>query len=235
MALVCALPLTATAARYKVAEVANGGTITGKVSFSGDDPAPEVYAINKDNDVCGTGSRKIDYIKVNDGALNDVVVYLDRVKEGKAFPDGAGDIDQKGCAFRPFLQVMVNTREVDVLNSDPVNHNIHTYELIGRARRTVFNISQREQGSKVTKTVRLRRGKAMKIECDVHDFMHGFVFVARNPYYAVVDENGRFNIDGVPPGTYTLKAWHGTLGEEKGKVTVEAGGTATVNFTFEAK
>jgi len=228
------LPVTAHAAPYKVAEVKDGGSISGKVTFSGKDPAPRIYNIAKDNEVCGTGDREVDYVKVSNGGLSDVVVYLDKVKTGKDFANGSGKLDQKGCEFTPFLQVMVNKKKLDIINSDPVMHNIHTYELIGRTKRTVINISQPDQGS-ITKKIKLRRGDAMKIECDAHDFMHGFVFVTRHPYYALVGKDGSFTIDDIPAGKYTIKAWHGSLGEQKSKVTVSANGKVSVNFAFKAK
>lgn len=232
------MSLTARAAAYEEVEVKNGGSISGTIAFSGDDPAPKIHKITKDNDVCGTGNREIDYVKVNNGALTEAVVYLDKVKSGKPFPDAEaakGDLDQKGCEFHPFLQVMHNDNEITALNSDPVAHNIHTYELIGRSKKTVFNVSQPDKGNLLKKKVKLKRGTAMKVECDQHDFMHGFVFVAKNPYYALVDEDGTFTIEDVPPGAYTVKAWHGTLGEKKGKITVEEGKAATVDFEFKAK
>jgi len=233
--LFLALPLTAHAAAYQVTAVKDGGSISGKVTFSGKDPAPRIYNITKDNEVCGTGNREVDFVKVSKGGLSDVVVYLSKVKAGKAFTGGAGKLNQKGCEFTPFLQVMINKKNLDVLNSDPVMHNVHTYELMGRAKRTVINISQPNQGSNISKKIKLRRGDAMKIECDAHDFMHGFVFVARNPYYAVVKKDGSFTIDNVPPGKYTINAWHGTLGKQKAKVTVGASGKVSVNFAFKAK
>ncbi|MDP6166715.1 MAG: hypothetical protein QGI54_11330 [Gammaproteobacteria bacterium] len=218
-------------AAYKEVQVADGGTISGQVTFAGDDPAPKTYFISKDNDVCGSGERKIDFVKVNDGALTDVVVYLDKVKKGKEFPQLNTQVQQKGCEFLPFLSVMHNTGDYAAVNDDPVLHNIHTYEIIGRAKKTVFNISQPEVGT-ITKSIKLKRGSAMKVECDAHDFMHSFVFVAKNPYYAVVDNSGHFSIDNVPPGKYTIKAWHGKLKEQKGKVTVSANGTVTFDFDF---
>ena len=233
VAAAIALPLAAQGAKYKEVEVTDGGAIAGKVSFSGEDPAPTVYSISKDNDVCGTGTREIDYVRVNGGALNDVVVYLDKVKEGKPFGDdiATGKIDQEGCEFKPFLQIMRNASEISAINADPVLHNIHTYEILGRAKKTVFNISQPKPGT-VTKAVKLKRGTAMKVECDAHDFMHGFVFVAKNPYAVKIAEDGSYSIDNVPPGEYKIVAWHGTLKAQKDKVEVTAGGSATVDFEF---
>ncbi len=228
------LPLTANAAAYKVVDVSNGGTITGKVSYSGKDPDPKIFTITKDNDVCGDGDRKIDYVRVTNGALNDTVVYLKKVKSGKAFSADLDnpEINQKKCGFIPFLSVMKNKDKLLVRNSDPVLHNIHTYEIIGKAKKTVFNISQPPELKTINKTVKLKRGTSMKLECDAHDFMHGFVFVAKNPYYSVVKEDGSYSIDNVPPGKYKIIAWHGFIGEEKGKVTVTAGGKASVDFTY---
>ncbi|MFQ5784283.1 MAG: hypothetical protein ACE5H8_05600 [Alphaproteobacteria bacterium] len=231
-----ALPLqTADAAKkYKVTEVADGGTITGRV-LAGDAKADtEAFLIAKDPEVCGTGQREVKWVRIAGDALLDVVVYLEKVPAGKPFPDQTKQvvIDQKGCSFSPFLGVVANKGSLVAVNSDPVTHNIHTYELIGKARRTVINVSQSEQGSKFTKKIKLRKGVAMKVECDVHNFMHGWVFVARNPYFARVDDNGGFVIADVPPGKYVVKAWHGKLGERKATVEVAAGGKTEVSFSY---
>ncbi len=227
----CSLPLAGQAAAYKEISVGNGGTVAGTVNFKGKDQPPKVYKITKDNNVCGTGTRKIDYVRVKNGKLLDTVVYLAKIKQGKPFPAGLEKekIDQKGCEFKPFLQVMKNGSKIAAVNDDPVLHNIHTYEIIGRTKKTVFNVSQPEPGT-VTKTVKLKRGVAMKVECDAHDFMHGFVFVAKTPYFAKVAEDGSFKIDNVPPGKYTVKVWHGTLKGDKAKVEVKPGATTTVDF-----
>jgi len=228
-------PLGALA--YEVVPVDNAGRISGKVTFKGTDPAPKRYTVAKDADTCGTGTRSIDFVRVNNGALMDTVVYLYKIKSGKDFPADIAnaELNQEQCAFKPFLGVMKNGDQLTVKNSDPVLHNIHTYEIIGRAKKTVFNISQPGDLKILRKQVKLKRGTAMKIECDAHDFMHSFTFVAKNPYFAVVGEDGSFSIDDVPPGKYKIRAWHGTLGEKKGTVTVEAGGTAHINFVFKPK
>ena len=141
-------------------------------------------------------------------------------------------IDQKACAFIPYLSTMANEGQLEAVNSDPVTHNIHTYELIGRARRSVINVSQSEQGNTISKKIKLRKGVAMKVECDVHNFMHAFVFVAKNPYYAVVNDKGEFTIEGVPAGKYTVKSWHGRLGDKEMEVEVSAGGKAEASFAY---
>ncbi len=224
------------AAKYKVIDVANGGSISGKVSFTGKDPSPLVFKISKDNDVCGTGNREIDYVRVNGGALTDVVVYLDKVKQGKAFNASERDskILQKGCEFMPYIQVMHNEGKAAIINEDSVLHNIHSYEIIGKAKKTVMNISQPDKGT-INKVIKLKRGVGMKIECDAHDFMHGFVFVAKNPYYAKVAEDGSYTIDNIPAGKYKVRAFHGTLGTKKGKATLAGGDSQTVDFTFKKK
>lgn len=224
----------ANAAAYKETAVANGGTIKGKISAGSAKLEVKSYTISKNPEVCGTGNRDVPFVRAANGGLLDAVVYLDKVKSGKPFPAGLDKItiDQQKCTFAPYLSVMKNEGTLEATNSDPVLHNIHTYELIGRARRTVINVSQPDKGNVVTKKVKLRKGAGMKIECDAHDFMHAFVFVARNPYYAVVNGKGEFEIKDVPPGKYTIKVWHGALGEKKGAVNVAAKGTATVNLSY---
>lgn len=229
-----AIPSAEAAKKYKEMEVADGGTITGKVLIGSAKPETQKFLIAKDPEVCGTGEREVAWVRANGDALLDAVVYLDKVEAGKPFAEEAKKtlIDQKGCTFIPYLSVVANKGELEALNSDPVTHNIHTYELIGRGRRTAINVSQSEQGNTISKKIKLRKGVAMKVECDVHNFMHGYVFVAPNPYFAKVGEDGSFAIDGVPPGTYTIKSWHGRLGEQEQTVEVTASGVAEVSFSY---
>jgi len=114
-----------------------------------------------------------------------------------------------------------------------VLHNIHTYEIIGRAKRTIFNVSQPDKGFDFKEVVKARRGHWMKMECDAHNFMHGWRFLARNPYYSLTGDDGVFNITDVPAGTYKVIAWHPTLGKQVATVKVGAG-AAKINFTFSA-
>lgn len=224
------------AAAYDAMDVADGGAIIGTVSAGDNAPESKTYTISKDTGICGDGERVVDFVRVSEGGmLLDSVVFLNKVKKGKAFPEGIETLTltQEKCMFAPYLGVMANKGDMTAINSDATLHNIHTYELIGKARRTVMNVSQPNAGDEVTKEVKLRKGNGMKVECDAHDFMHSFVFVAKNPYYSVVDENGNFSITDIPEGTYEVIVWHGQLGElEAGDVEVGAGGEVTLNLSY---
>jgi hypothetical protein len=230
----------AQATTYEVAEVTGGGTISGKVLLGNAKVETQTLTITKDTHVCGTGTREVQWVRANGDALLDAVVYVENVEAGKPFPEGARNLvlDQKECRFQPYLQVMANGGKITPLNSDNVIHSTHAFELMQIAdnkiaRRTLFNMSQIPSDPGLfPRTVRLRRGKSVKIECDGHDFMHAWIFVARNPYYAVVDENGEFTITGVPPGTYVVRSWHGRLNEREATVEVTAGGTTDVTFSY---
>ncbi len=229
------LATIAQAGKYKEVDVTDGGSISGTVLAGAAAAETKSYTISKDPEICGEGTRDVNFVRVSDGKLLDAVVFLVKVGEGKPFPADLSSltIDQKGCAFSPALGVIANKGELTALNEDPTLHNIHVYELIGKARRTVLNVSQPNQGDKVTKKIKVRKGNGLKVECDAHDFMHAFVFVAKNPYFAVVDENGSFTIGDIPPGKYKIAVWHGQLGElDGGEVEVTAGGDTSVQFSY---
>ncbi len=229
------LATMASAGKYKAIEVTDGGKIVGSVAAGDAQPDVRTFTISKDPEICGEGTREVPLVTIKDGMLQNAVVFLVDIKEGKPMPEELMKltINQKKCTFVPYLGVMANQGELTAVNDDHTLHNIHTYEQIGKARRTIFNVSQPNAGDTVTKTIKMRRGDGMKVECDAHDFMHGFVFVAKNPYFSVVDENGHFEIDDVPAGTYKVMMWHGALGEKKaGEVTVDANGEVTMDLSY---
>lgn len=237
--LALAAPLAAQSrpGTYKEVEVADGGSLAGHVTFAGTEPEAEELLITRDFEVCGLGYRERKEIDVADGGgLRDVVVYLTGIDSGKpwpAAPDGYL-LDQKDCYFEPYIQIVPRGTELQILNSDPILHNVHGYELSegDGPRRTLFNLGQPEKGV-VTRPLRPRRSSLVGLECDAHDFMLGWMFAADNPYAVVVDSTGQFTIPDVPPGTYTVGAWHPFLGVQEQQVTITAGGTAELAFEFE--
>ena len=231
----------AGAAGYKEIDVASGGTITGKFTFEGELPvdAIEQIAITKNPDVCGQGYREVIWIDVKDGALRGAFAYLDKVKEGKKWAPPAGGsylVRQKGCRFRPWAQV-VRRGPITIRNDDPgVLHNINTRELIGVekgrvVKRTMFNFGQPDPGD-IEQELKPRRASFIAINCEAHNFMFGFMMAPKHPYAVVVNEDGSYALNDVPPGTYTLKAWHPRFGIQKTKVTVPEGGEVKADFAF---
>ncbi len=225
----------AQAAKYKEIDVSDGGTISGKVLAGSAAAKTKTFTISKDPQICGEGTREVPLVEINNGVVKNSVVYLYKVKKGKKFPKELKNVtlNQEKCAFGPAFSVMANGGKLTAINDDKTLHNIHTYELIGNARLTVMNVSQPNAGDTVTKKVKMRKGTGMKIECDAHDFMHAYMFVASNPYFAVVNDKGEFTIDNVPPGEYKIRLWHGFLGEVKGgKIKVAAGGNSKIDLSF---
>lgn len=223
---------------YEVSPPTGGAIVTGKIVFKGAVPTPKKLLITKDEDVCGKGSverREIDVTK--DGGLRHVVVFLEGVAKGKPWqkPSEGFVVDQKKCTFLPYLQVVPRGAELAIVNSDPVLHNIHPYELIGGARRTLFNVGQPIQGQRVTKTVKPRSGSVVRIECDAHNWMLGWMFVADSPYAAIVGDDGSFKIDDIPPGKYKLNAWHPFLGTVEREVNLPAGARQQIVLEFSGK
>ncbi|MDP2786670.1 MAG: hypothetical protein Q8O79_01130 [Pseudomonadota bacterium] len=217
---------------YEAGAVGDGGKITGKVSFKGAAPAPKSLPITKDNAVCGSGNREVVEVAVKDGGLKNAVVYITKIDKGKAWGDVEKPvIDQKGCRFGPDMLIVKKDADLTVRNSDPVLHNIHSYEIIGSVRRTMFNVGQPDKGD-IKQPVKVRRANAIKIECDAHDFMHAWAFAADNPYAVSTADGGSFTLDNVPAGTYEVKAWHPVLGEKVATVTVKGGAAANAAFEF---
>ncbi len=239
--LLLSLPTLTNAAGYKEIDVANGGTISGKFTFEGELPvdAIEQIAITKNPDVCGEGYRDVVWVDVKDGALRGAFAFIDKIKQGKkwAAPEsGNYMVLQKGCRFLPWAQV-VRRGPITIRNDDPgVLHNINTRELIGVeknrvVKRTMFNFGQPDPGD-IEQELKPRRASFISINCEAHNFMFGFMMAPKHPYAVVVNEDGSYVLDNVPPGTYTLKAWHPRLGVQKTKVTVPESGDVKADFAF---
>jgi hypothetical protein len=207
---------------YQETQVSGGGTIKGKVLYNGEIPIRTVVP-TKDEQVCG-GVREEPEVKVSaDNGVGDAIVYLKEVEQGKAWPAAAQapTLDNKDCIFTPSIQA-IPAGKLNVHNSDPVLHNTHGFY----GRRTAFNIALPNQGQTIE--VDLPRPGQVKIECDSHGWMLGFVYAVANPYYALTAEDGTFEIAEVPPGDYTLIANQAYTGPIEVDVTVKAGETAEV-------
>jgi plastocyanin len=228
LTLVAALLLPASAA------TAGGGSISGTLTFKGKAPKAIKMPITKDNETCGTGQRVVEEVRLaKGGGLEDVAVFISGKIAGHPPKADGFELVQKGCRFNPFVSAVHKKAKLKIVNGDPVAHNIHGYELMGRARRDLFNFQQPTEGHVKVQKMKTKRGEIVQLQCDIHDFMKGWIIVPQNPF-AAVSSGGKYSLSGVPDGEYTVKAFHPVLGTLEQKVTV-AGGAASANFEFKAK
>ena len=206
--------------KYEEVAVGDGGTIQGTVVYNGSVKKKTILP-TKDKRVCGK-VRKEPLILVGDGgAVRDSVVYLKGIGAGKPWPEmllKAPVLDQIGCQFQPHVQV-ARQGSLEIINSDPVLHNTHGYY----GKRTAFNVALPEKDQKVTKV--LKQPGTVRVDCDAHGWMLGWVHVVDSPYFFQTGEDGAFSIADVPPGDYTLGVWQEWLGETEIAVSVRAGET----------
>src|SRR2546428_8074766 len=194
-ALLLSLP---AAAEYAAADVTNGGTIKGKITYNGKPPPPKKIMITKDPKICGT-SRDDDTFEIApDGGVRNVVVYLADIKSGKKFEgEMKPELDQKGCHYQPHVQVVALHSTLQVKSSDPILHNVHSY-LNGS---TVINFAVPPQPGLVLPK-KLDKPGGQQLKCDVHNFMTGGFFVPENPYSGLTGEDGTYEIKDGPAGEH---------------------------------
>ena len=208
---------------YEGGDVANGGKIAGTVKFSGEAPAMAKIEATKDAEVCAKTEKFDESLVVGEGnGLKNVVVSIANIEKGKAQAGEGGTLDQKECIYRPRVVLSPAGADLNILNSDGILHNIHTYSEANPS----INKAQPKFRKKMTE--KFEKPETVRVECDAHGWMKGWLVVTDHPYYAVTDASGAFELTDVPAGSYTLKFWHETLGETTQDVTVEAGGAAAV-------
>jgi len=260
--LVCGwlLMAGATAWAYEEIQVTDGGAVTGKVTMTAGKPIPKGFNLITFPDpvYCGristgTGWRILKEFQVaEDGGLKDTVVWLAEVRKGKAFKFEVPTIEARDCRFLPFVTIVRDRSEVVVMNMDPVMHDIQAYETSHLGPRVLFNTPlpmnphhkrtvgaeshEHLAGQPVTEEIHMTKGrKFFVMQCGFHAYMESWGLAAENPYYHLTGTDGRFSLTDVPPGDYTLMAWHpgvGTVLEKK--ITVPAKGSAQADFVFES-
>ena len=165
------------------------------------------------------------------GTLANVFIYVKSGLEGKAFqvPSSPVVIDQRGCWFHPRVLGIQTGQELKVINSDPVTYNIHPMAQINRE----WNHSQGEGDPPLDRKF-IKPEVMIRVKCNIHSWMHAFIGVVDNPYFAVTGADGAFEIKNLPPGDYTIAVWQETLGVQEKKVTVAPSGKVQTDFTFKS-
>ncbi len=251
------------AGAYEEITVADGGSIAGTVRLDGSTPMPKGYNLTTlpDQVYCGRisdgrGWRLLQPFETGaEGAFRGVVVFLEAIDKGKPFPAVPPPrIEAKDCRFLPFVNLVRDQHDIVVVNMDPAMHDIQAYETSHLGPRVLFNVPlpistkypneaglsahfhKHYEGTPITQTVRMTKGRRVfTMQCGFHAYMESWALVQRHPYYTVTDQDGRFRLTDVPPGTYQLKIWHPYLREEvEQTVTVVPKGTADVAITVPA-
>ena len=249
---------------YKTVDVVDGATLSGTVVLKGSAPGPKTFPIAKfpQAEFCGgvdtKGSERfLQDVSVGKGnALQDVVVVITGIKEGKPQTLKKTHVDMDVCKFivqggpSKFVGVVSPTVDFTVTNHDEapdpktgkvigVLHNPHSFGIAPKKNpSTMFNKGMPTKGETMSfkkDMKKIRRAPVMKLQCDQHEYLQAWFRSVRHPYYAIVDAGGAFNIDQIPAGKYKVIAWHPILGEQTQEVTFGAGAKESVKFTFAAK
>jgi len=204
----------------RMATAQGGGTIEAEVKYNGA-PVIEKLKVNKDVEKCGNEAAVEKIVVGGNKGLSNAVVS---VPEAKGAPTAKKiTVDQHGCKFVPHVSAMT-PGEVELKNSDDILHNIHTYSQANPS------INKAQPKFKKVMTEKFDKPEVIKLTCDVHSWMLGWVAVMPNPYFGVTDANGATKIENVPPGKYKVDVWHETLGKQTKEVEVKAGQTVKVAF-----
>src|SRR5271155_1532926 len=220
---------------YFQVDPATAGSVTGTIHFKGKKPTPKVIDMSEEP-ACVEAHHGKAYdeslLVSKSGGLANAFVYIKSGLEGKTFaiPSAPVTIDQSGCWFRPRVLGIQTGQALQVINSDPVTHNIHPMAEVNRE----WNHSQGAGDPPIARKF-LKPEVMIKVKCNIHSWMHAFIGVLDHPYFAVSNEDGSFEIQNLPPGTYTIAIWQEKLGTQEQQVTVAAHGSAEANFTFKEK
>ena len=200
-----------------------GGTVEVEVKYNGA-PVVEKLKVNKDTEKCGTEATVEKVVVGSNKGLANAVASVPGAKGAKV---AKATIDQHGCKFVPHVVVMA-PGELEIKNSDDILHNIHTYSSANPA------INKAQPKFKKTMTEKFEKPEYVKLTCDVHSWMLGWLAVTPGPA-AVTDGNGVAKIENVPAGKQKVEVWHETLGKQEKDVDVKAGATTKVSFEMKGK
>ena len=215
-----------------VVDPATAGSVSGKVSFTG--TAPEPVRIDMGAEAaCAAAYTEGPFaqtVVVNDnGTLANVFVYVKSGLEGMTFPTPGETVllDQKNCRYEPHVLGVQTNQTIVIRNDDDLLHNIHPEPKNSRG----FNVGQPKQGMETEKSFSAAE-IMIPVGCDVHGWMSAFIGVVDHPYFAVTGSDGSFTLPNLPPGEYTIEAWHEEYGTQEMKVTVGEKASITSDFTF---
>ncbi len=215
-----------------VTEVKDPAVIKGKVTFDGQGPKPKKIKMDADPTCMVMHSEPVfrkEVLISEDGSFANVFVYVKEGLGGMKFPkpDGAAKFDQIGCEYTPRVFGVRAGQPIEIINSDATLHNVHAIA----KENDDFNIGMPVKGMKLKKTFN-KPETMVKMVCDVHPWMNGYVGVMTHPYFFTTGKDGVFELPNLPPGEYTIAAWQEKLGEITQKIKVGPNETKEISFVF---
>jgi plastocyanin len=211
---------------FQAVRAADSGTVSGKVVFKGTPPPIRSLPITTDTSVCGSEAQAEDLVVAADKGIRYAVARLVGAAGAVGQAAAPVELNQKGCKFAPHILVVPLGSTLDILNNDGISHNIHSHSTANAE----FNKAQPGFKKKMQQT--FDKPERVRLSCDIHPWMGGWIVVADKDAVAVTDAAGTFKLANVPPGTYKLEIWHEKLGVQTRDVTVKAGADAAVTIEF---
>ncbi len=207
---------------------ATTATITGTIMFEGTPPKPK--PIDMSNDPGCKGEAASEQVVVDDGHLANVLVYVKDGLGNRSFdpPQQSVAIKQEGCRYVPHMAAVMTGQPVRFEDADPTLHNIHPMP----KRNSEWNQSQMPNSGPLDKTFSTAE-MMIPIKCNQHPWMHMYLSVIGNPFFAVTGKDGKFSLHGLPPGTYTVAAVQEKYGEKAQTVTVGAREDKNISFSYQ--
>jgi plastocyanin len=211
----------------------DSAAVKGTVKLAGTPPVRTRINMSSDA-VCArqhsTALLSEEIVADKNGDLQNVVVFVADGLGDRTFdvPAQAAVIEQKGCVYQPHVLALRVNQVFKVINSDPCAHNIHPQPANNRE----WNRAQ-SPGSTMEETFP-REEVGIPLKCNVHPWMRAYLAVFKHPYFAVTGKDGSFDLSSLPPGTYTIEAWHEKLGTATQKITVGSNETKTLQFVFKS-
>ncbi|QPJ63476.1 MAG: tetratricopeptide repeat protein [Candidatus Nitronauta litoralis] len=227
---------------YKVSSVDDGGVLTGTVHLTGRKPKPRVFHLIHAPNIkfCGRisdgmGHRILhDFVTGPNGELQETVIAIRGLKKGKPFNKKMQTFHIDRCRANNYAIGIMNGEELLIENTDPIRHEIATYQFYKRKVRQTSNKPVTPRSSQIRSAFVKPGSEEFIIKCNLHPFLQTHGLFVDNPYYTITDEKGQFKIDDIPPGTYEVTAWHPYLPASHGTITIESGKSAALNFEFKS-
>jgi plastocyanin len=210
----------------------SGGTVSGKVTYEGTPAKQKPIDMSKEPSCAKQHATPIVTETVVTGpnnALDNVVVYVSAGAPDDGAPSQAVKFDQKGCQYIPHVLAFQVNQTLQIANDDQTSHNIHPLPKVNRE----WNKSQPPGTPPIEE--KYDKPEFIPVKCNIHPWMHGNFAVMKNSHYAVTADGGSFSLANLPPGKYTITAWHESYGDQSQEVTISGSETKPINFVFKAK